>query len=81
MSFRNLSHFGVYRIIQNKNILSVSKKISFDQGSKNDFRNRKNLLSQDESKALWSKININTTLQIIHQTKSWLIILFNLLFL
>jgi hypothetical protein len=64
MSFRKLSLIGVYRNILKNLFLSVSKKKSLVQGSKNDFKNSKNLLSHDESKALW--IKINQTLQIIH---------------
>ncbi len=64
MSFRKLSVNWVYRNILKKNILCVSKNKSFDQGSNSDFQSSKNLLSHDESKALW--IKINQTLQIIH---------------
>jgi len=64
MSFRKFNHIEVYLNFLKRNHLRVIKNKSFDQGSKSDFQNRTNLLSQDESKALW--IKINQTLQIIH---------------
>jgi len=64
MSFRKLSLNWVYRNILKRNIYSSSKKASQLKGSKGDLKNIENLLSHDESKALW--IKINQTLQIIH---------------
>jgi hypothetical protein len=64
MSFRKFGLIEVFRNFLKRSHLHVSKNKSFDQGSKNDFQNSTNLLSQDESKALW--IKINQTLQIIH---------------
>ena len=64
MSFRKLSLNWVYRNILKRNIYSSSKKASLLKGSKGDFKNIENLLSHDESEALW--IKINQTLQIIH---------------
>ena len=64
MSFRKLSLNWVYRNILKGNIYSSSKKASLLKGSKGDLKNIENLLSHDESKALW--IKINQTLQIIH---------------
>jgi hypothetical protein len=64
MSFRKLSLNWVYRNILKRNIYSSSKKASPLKGSKGDLKQIENLLSHDESKALW--IKINQTLQIIH---------------
>jgi len=64
MSFRKLSLNWVYRNILKRNIYSSSTKASLLKGSKGDLKNIENLLSHDESKALW--IKINQTLQIIH---------------
>lgn len=64
MSFRKLSLNWVYRNILKRNIYSSSKKASLLNGSKGDLKKIENLLSHDESKALW--IKINQTLQIIH---------------
>jgi hypothetical protein len=64
MSFRKLSLNWVYRNILKRNIYSSSKKASLLKGSKSDLKQIENLLSHDESKALW--IKINQTLQIIH---------------
>lgn len=63
MSFRILSHFGVYRNILKRIIFNPIKTISPGIGSNNDL-NKLEKLSHDESKALW--IKINQTLQIIH---------------
>jgi hypothetical protein len=64
MSFRNLSHFGVYRNILKRIIFNPIKTISPGVGSNSELKQLENLLSHDESKALW--IKINQTLQIIH---------------
>ena len=64
MSFRNLSHFGVYRNILKRIIFNPIKTISLGKGSTSELNQLENLLSHDESKALW--IKINQTLQIIH---------------
>jgi hypothetical protein len=64
MSFRILSHFGVYRNILKRIIFNPIKTISLGVGSNSELKQLENLLSQDESKALW--IKINQTLQIIH---------------
>ena len=64
MSFRNLSHFGVYRNILKRIIFNPIKTISLGIGSNSESKKLENLLSHDESKALW--IKINQTLQIIH---------------
>jgi hypothetical protein len=64
MSFRKLSLNWVYRNILKRNIYSSSKIVSPLKGSKGDLKNIENLLSHDESEALW--IKINQTLQIIH---------------
>ena len=64
MSFRNLSHFGVYRNILKRIIFNPIKTISLGIGSNSELKQLDNLLSHDESKALW--IKINQTLQIIH---------------
>jgi hypothetical protein len=64
MSFRNLSHFGVYRNILKRIIFNPIKTISLGKGSNSELKQLENLLSHDESKALW--IKINQTLQIIH---------------
>jgi hypothetical protein len=45
-------------------MLSSIKNKSFKKGSKDDLNYIQDLLSQDESKALW--IKINQTLQIFH---------------
>ena len=63
MSFRILSHFGVYRNILKRIIFNPIKTISPGIGSNNDL-NKLETLSHDESEALW--IKINQTLQIIH---------------
>ena len=64
MSFRNLSHFGVYRNILKRIIFNPIKTISPEKCSNSKLKQLENLLSHDESKALW--IKINQTLQIIH---------------
>lgn len=64
MSFRKLSLNVVYKNILRRNVLSSVETISLGMGSKCDIVGVKNLLSRDESKALW--IKINQTLQIIH---------------
>ena len=64
MSFRILSHFGVYRNILKRIIFNPIKTISPGIGSNSELKQLENLLSHDESKALW--IKINQTLQIIH---------------
>ena len=64
MSFRKLSYFWVFRNILNRNICSPVKTKSPKIGFKGNFKNIENLLSQDESEALWLKIN--QTLQIFH---------------
>lgn len=64
MSFRKISHFWVYRNILRRIIFNPIKTISPEIGSTSDLKQIKNLLSHDESKALW--IKINQTLQIIH---------------
>jgi hypothetical protein len=64
MSFRILSHFGVYRNILKRIIFNQIKTISLGVGSNRELKQLENLLSLDESKALW--IKINQTLQIIH---------------
>ena len=64
MSFRKISHFWVYRNILKRIIYNPIKTISLGIGSNNDLKQLENLLSHDESKALW--IKINQTLQIIH---------------
>lgn len=64
MSLRKLSLSGVYRNSLKKSVFSSLKTISLGMGSKCDIIDIENLLSHDESKALW--IKINQTLQIIH---------------
>jgi hypothetical protein len=64
MSFRILRHFGVYRNILKRIIFNPIKTISPGVGSNSELKQLENLLSHDESKALW--IKINQTLQIIH---------------
>jgi hypothetical protein len=64
MSFRKLSNFGVYRNILKRIIFNPIKTISLGKGSTSELKQLENLLSHDESKALW--IKINQTLQIIH---------------
>jgi hypothetical protein len=64
MSFRKISHFGVYQNILKRIIFNPIKTISPQIGSKSELKQLENLLSHDESKALW--IKINQTLQIIH---------------
>jgi hypothetical protein len=64
MSFRILSRFGVYRNILKRIIFNPIKTISLGVGSNSELKQLENLLSLDESKALW--IKINQTLQIIH---------------
>lgn len=64
MSFRKLSHFGVYRNILKRIIFNPIKTISLGIGSNSESKQLENLLSHDESRALW--IKINQTLQIIH---------------
>jgi hypothetical protein len=64
MSFRKISHFGVYRNFLKRIIFNPIKTISPGIGSTSDLNKLENLLSRDESKALW--IKINQTLQIIH---------------
>lgn len=64
MSFRKISHFGVYRNFLKRIIFNPIKTISPGIGSTSDLNKLENLLSHDESKALW--IKINQTLQIIH---------------
>ena len=64
MSFRKLSNFGVYRSILKRIIFNPIKTISLGIGSTSELKQLENLLSHDESKALW--IKINQTLQIIH---------------
>jgi hypothetical protein len=64
MSLRILSHFGVYRNILKRIIFNPIKTISPGVGSNSELKQLENLLSHDESKALW--IKINQTLQIIH---------------
>jgi hypothetical protein len=64
MSFRILSHFGDYRNILKRIIFNPIKTISPGVGSNSELKQLENLLSHDESKALW--IKINQTLQIIH---------------
>ena len=64
MSFRILIHFGVYRNILKRIIFNPIKTISPGVGSNSELKQLENLLSHDESKALW--IKINQTLQIIH---------------
>ena len=63
MSFRKISHFGVYRNFLKRIIFNPIKTISLGIGSNSDL-NKLEKLSHDESKALW--IKINQTLQIIH---------------
>lgn len=64
MSFRKISHFEVYRNFLKRIIFNPIKTISPGIGSTSDLNKLENLLSRDESKALW--IKINQTLQIIH---------------
>lgn len=64
MSFRKLSLIGVYRNILKRIIFNPIKTISPGVGSTSELKQLENLLSHDESKALW--IKINQTLQIIH---------------
>lgn len=64
MSFRKISHFWVYRNILKRIIFNPIKTISPGIGYKGDLKKIENLLSHDESEALW--IKINQTLQIIH---------------
>jgi len=64
MSFRKISHFGVYQNILKRIIFNPIKTISPQIGSKSELKQLENQLSHDESKALW--IKINQTLQIIH---------------
>ena len=53
-----------YRFFLRKNIDKNNGNTSLEIGSTSDFDKKSNLLSHDESKALW--IKINQTLQIIH---------------
>ncbi len=64
MSFRKLSLKWVYRNFLKRIIFNPIKTISPGIGSTSDLNKLENLLSRDESKALW--IKINQTLQIIH---------------
>lgn len=64
MSFKKISHFWVYRNFLKRIIFNPIKTISPGIGSNCDLNILENLLSHDESKALW--IKINQTLQIIH---------------
>jgi hypothetical protein len=64
MYFRKLSLMGFYRNILKRIIFNPIKTISPGIGSTSELKQLENLLSQDESKALWFKIN--QTLQIIH---------------
>jgi len=64
MSFRKLRLIGFYRNILKRIIFNPIKTISPGIGSNSELKKLKNVLSHDESKALW--ININQTLQIIH---------------
>ena len=64
MSFRKLSVNWVYRNILKRIIFNPIKTISLGKGSTSELKQLENLLSHDESKALW--IKINQTLQIIH---------------
>ena len=64
MSFRKLSVNWVYRNILKRIIFNPINTISPGVGSNSELKQLENLLSQDESKALW--IKINQTLQIIH---------------
>ena len=64
MSFRKLSLNWVYRNILKRIIFNPIKTISLGKGSTSELKQLENLLSHDESKALW--IKINQTLQIIH---------------
>jgi hypothetical protein len=64
MSFRKIRLIGVYRNILKRIIFNPIKTISPGVGSTSELKQLENLLSHDESKALW--IKINQTLQIIH---------------
>ena len=55
---------GFYRNILKRITFNPIKTISPGIGSTSELKQLENLLSQDESKALW--IKINQTLQIIH---------------
>ncbi len=64
MSFSKLILIGFYRNILKRIIFNPIKTISLGIGSNSESKQLENLLSHDESKALW--IKINQTLQIIH---------------
>ena len=64
MSFRKISHLGVYLNFLKRIIFNPIKTISLGIGSNSDLKQFENPLSHDESEALW--IKINQTLQIIH---------------
>jgi hypothetical protein len=64
MSFRKLSLNWVFRNILKRIIFNPIKTISPGVGSTSELKQLENLLSHDESKALW--IKINQTFQIIH---------------
>ncbi len=64
MSFSKLILIGFYRNILKRIIFNPIKTISLGIGSNSELKQLENLLSHDESKALW--IKINQTLQIIH---------------
>ena len=57
-----LDNLFCFFLMRNKD--QIKAKTSLDLGSASDLINKENLLSHDESKALW--IKINQTLQIIH---------------
>ena len=64
MSLKKKSFTGAIRNILLRNVLMSNVNSSLEWGSKSDIKKNLNLLSHDESKALW--IKINQTLQIIH---------------
>ncbi len=64
MSFSKLILIGFYRNILKRIIFNPIKTISLGIGSNSESKQLENLLSHDESRALW--IKINQTLQIIH---------------
>ena len=64
MSFRKINYFWVYLNFLKRIIFNPIKTISLGKGSNSELKQLENLLSHDESKALW--IKINQTLQIIH---------------
>jgi hypothetical protein len=64
MSFKKNFFFWIHEVFLGKNIIENNNNNSLELGSKSELEKKESLLSHDESKALW--IKINQTLQIIH---------------